>query len=82
MQKLILSLAILSFISGLWLRYKAQRLMTELGQSIHWYNVKYWFAPWKAVDIFTQQGLRFHLTSVSLIVMGVVLSLSTRIWFH
>jgi len=79
MHRIILLIACLSLISGLWLRYKARNSLTEFGKSVHWYDVKYWIAPWKAVDIYSKQGLRLHLTSVSLIVTGAILYLSTSL---
>jgi len=75
MQQALLAVAGLSLLGGVILRIMTRKHLTEFGQSVHWYDVKYWFAPWKAVDAFTRQGLRLHMTSVALIVLGALVYL-------
>ena len=81
MYHLLLGISIIFLLGGLILRFMSRSCMTELGQSISWYNVKYWFAPWKAVDVFTDKGLRLHITSISLITISVVLYLFVQLRF-
>jgi len=73
MKLALLLISIISLLSGLVLRFIAKQNRTEMGKSIHWYQVQYWFMPWKAVDILTPKGMKLSVTSVALLVIGVVL---------
>ncbi len=71
----LLIVGLISLLTGLVLRITARRYRTELGRSIHWYDVRFWFTPWRATDVLTTQGIRLHVTSTALIVGGAALYL-------
>ena len=76
MHNLFLIVAIVALSSGIVLRVVSRRHRTELGRSLVWYNPRNWFMPpSKNVDYFTTTGLRLHMTSVTLILGGVVIYL-------
>ncbi len=75
MQVALLVLSGMLLLSGLALRLITGRHKSELGRSVRWYEVKYWFVPWRAVDLLSEKGLRLHVTSVALLCSGLVLYL-------
>ena len=76
MPNVFLVTAIVLLVSGLILRIMSRRHLTELGQSVSWYSPKAWFAlPSRNMDYFTDRGMRLHLTSLALILLGVVMYL-------
>jgi len=82
MDKILLIFSALFLLGGLVLRILARKNLTSYGHTLSWYNPKDWFLPpWKAVDVFTKRGLQFHITSMALIVMGVILYFIVRLFF-
>ncbi|MFQ5499275.1 MAG: hypothetical protein ACE5FH_06355, partial [Candidatus Zixiibacteriota bacterium] len=73
MEVLISIIGAVSTIAGMVLRRMALRYRTELGMTIRWYHVKYWFMPWAITDLLTPKGIRCHVTSVALIMAGLAL---------
>jgi hypothetical protein len=73
MDLALLIVSLLSLVAGFVLRVKARNCRTDLGKSIRWYQVQYWFMPWKTPDLLTKDGLKLHFTSLALIFLGIVL---------
>jgi hypothetical protein len=67
--------AFLLLLIGLILRVVVLRYRTEWGRTVKWYEVKYWFMPWKAVDYLTPTGMKMFTTSTACIFIGIALAL-------
>ncbi|MDF1545473.1 MAG: hypothetical protein P1R58_10260 [bacterium] len=79
-MELVFQIASLVFLgTGLILRVQCRKYRTEFGQSIQWYNVKYWLMPWATVDLLTKQGHRLFSTSTALIMLGLVSILAAQL---
>ncbi|MFZ1683898.1 MAG: hypothetical protein WAU88_07160 [Candidatus Zixiibacteriota bacterium] len=64
-------LALLLLVVGITLRFVMRKYRTEWGKTIHWYQVQYWFMPWKTVDYLTPKGMKIFTTSTACICAGI-----------
>ncbi|MFQ6007705.1 MAG: hypothetical protein ACE5K8_02015 [Candidatus Zixiibacteriota bacterium] len=75
-MKLILLIASLLFLlAGLVLRFMVRRHRTESAPPMPSFNPVHWFQPWKITDWLTPKGIRLHMTSLALLLFGIVLYL-------
>lgn len=73
MRPALLVLSAVLLLGGLVLRLLATRHRTALGKSLAWYDVRYWFAPWRNQALLTDKGMQLHSTSLALLMAGVAL---------
>lgn len=73
MQLVLSVLSVVLLLTGLVLRFVARRHRTPAAQSMSSFNPVHWFTPWRLPDYLTPLGMKYHVSSVACIVIGVAL---------
>ncbi len=68
-------MAFLLLLIGLILRVAMLRYRTEWGRTVKWYQVQYWFIPWRTVDYLTPTAMKLFTTSTACIFVAIAIAL-------
>jgi hypothetical protein len=63
--------AVVTLYVGITRWFVMRKYRTEWGKTIRWYQVQYWFMPWKTVDYLTPKGMKIFTTSSACIFAGI-----------